>query len=63
MQRHLFGDWGDVCPEDARENDRALKPSDPLRVFSVYKLSEEATIWVITEHDRSDTTLLIPSEY
>jgi len=61
--RHLCGDWGDVDASDARANERALNPNDPLRVFSVYKLSPDDTLWVITEHDRSITTVLTPEEY
>jgi hypothetical protein len=68
--RHLQGDWGDVCPEDARANEDALQ--EGARVLSAYVLpppvSEGETlapakVWVITEADRSVTTILLPEEY
>jgi hypothetical protein len=60
--RHVTGDWGDLCAEDKASNDRALL--DGSRVFSAYLLPDgETKIWVITEADRSATTLLLPSEY
>lgn len=61
LGRHQGGDWGDVGPEDHAENELAL--GRYLRIFSVYQLSGEVTIWVITEADRSATTLLLPDEY
>lgn len=57
---HQSGDWGDVCPEDAHWNDKAVEDGD--RVLSSYKLYGEK-VWVITEADRSVTTILFPSEY
>ena len=63
VSRHVFGDWGDVDEHDARENRRAVNPKIPLRILSAYKLTNGFTIWIITEHDRSVTTLLLPSEY
>ena len=60
--RHVTGDWGDMVDEDKASNDRALL--DGSRVFSAYLLPDgETKIWVITEADRSATTLLLPSEY
>lgn len=59
--RHVTGDWGDVCTSDAMANTRAL--SDGSRVLSAYTLSTQISIWVITEADRSVTTILLPSEY
>lgn len=67
--RHVSGNWGDVSPEDARANETAIKQG--LRIMSVYVLpmgtevSSESTakLWVITEADRSATTLLLPEEY
>ena len=68
--RHLGGDWGDVCEEDARANEDALR--EGARVMSVYVLpppvSESETlapakVWLITEADRSVTTILLPEEY
>ncbi|MFN4237856.1 MAG: type I restriction endonuclease subunit M [Vogesella sp.] len=60
LQRHQYGDWGDVPPEDAAENDFAVKNS--LRIFSSYQMAGKR-VWVITEADRSVTTLLFPCEY
>lgn len=60
LQRHLSGDWGDVCKEDKAENEFALKNN--LRLFSVYS-KEGMGIWIITEADRSATTILFPAEY
>lgn len=60
--RHVTGDWGDLDVEDKAANDRAL--IDGSRVFSAYLLPDgETKVWVITEADRSATTLLLPSEY
>jgi len=61
LHRHVTGDWGECCIEDARTNDEAVK--EGFRVFSVYQLSDEVKVWVITEADRSSTCLLLPSEY
>jgi hypothetical protein len=61
LRRHVSGDWGEVCTEDREENEFAL--GKPLRLFSVYLLRDGQKIWIITEADRSVTTLLLPSEY
>lgn len=61
LARHAMGDWGDVCPEDRATNDHALK--DGLRLVSVYHSSQGVKFWVITEADRSVTTILLPEEY
>jgi hypothetical protein len=61
LQRHLVGDWGDLKPEDIRENEFSLRAG--LRIMSVYKLKSGVGIWVITEADRSSTCLLLPEEY
>lgn len=61
LRRHVTGDWGEVPPEDAAENERALKHGS--RLFSAYLLKDGTKIWVITEWDRSVTTILLPSEY
>lgn len=60
IQRHINGDWGCVCREDARSNDDAVKHGD--RILSSYEVGS-GKIWVITEYDRSITTLLLPTEY
>jgi hypothetical protein len=62
FQRHAQGDWGDVCEEDWALNDLALADGDG-RIFSSYELPESGKVWVITEADRSVTTLLLPEEY
>ena len=59
--RHVTGDWGEMPEEDVRENERSV--TRDLRIFSSYALNNGAKIWVITEHDRSVTTLLKPEEY
>ena len=61
LLRHATGDWGDVPPEDAFENDRAVQQG--CRILSAYTLSDRTRIWVITEADRSSTCLLLPEEY
>lgn len=62
LRRHLEGDWGDVCPEDAELNNDALKLGQ--RVHSAYALGPlSKKLWVITEADRSVTTLLLPDDY
>ena len=61
FQRHQRGDWGEVCPEDAAENE--LSVNDGYRLMSVYKLTTGVTIWLITEADRSVSTLLLPEDY
>jgi hypothetical protein len=61
LVRHASEDWGDLCEDDKRENEYALK--NGTRIFSAYQLSTGVKVWVITEADRSVTTLLLPSEY
>ncbi len=60
ITRHVAGDWGDVCPDDAQLNEDALKHGD--RLLSVYG-SGEQKFWIITESDRSITTVLMPEDY
>ncbi len=60
MDRHSKGDWGNVCKEDKEANNQAL--IDGSRLLSSYMLNE-TKIWIITEWDRSVTTILLPSEY
>lgn len=59
--RHVCGDWGDVCDDDRRANEDALQRG--LRLFSVYHSSDGTKFWIITEADRSCTTVLLPKEY
>jgi len=62
LRRHARGDWGDMCPEDKRENDLALNQGN-LRIFSAYETQGLPKFWIITEADRSATTILFPEEY
>ena len=61
VQRHLNGDWGEVCKEDAAENELSVK--EGFRILSAYRTRLNVRIWIITEADRSATTILLPSEY
>jgi hypothetical protein len=61
LSRHLRGDWGELCEEDKTENELSLKHG--FRLLSSYPITDNATLWIITEADRSVTTLLLPSEY
>ena len=61
LTRHRSGDWGDLCDEDVAENNYAL--GHGYRLFSSYQITETTKIWVITEADRSVTTLLLPQDY
>jgi len=61
LQRHLSGDWGDLCIEDQQENQLSLQQG--LRLMSAYVISSTQKIWIITEADRSATTVLLPEEY
>ena len=61
LQRHINHDWGDVDNENKLENDYSVTRG--LRILSAYTLKDETRIWVITEADRSVTTILLPSEY
>jgi len=61
LHRHATGDWGEVCDEDKQANDHAV--DNGKRLLSAYSLSDDTKVWVITERDRSVTTLLLPEEY
>lgn len=61
IQRHQGGDWGDVDEEDRRENDLSLK--EGFRLLSVYHAKNGTKFWIITEADRSVTTVLLPEDY
>jgi hypothetical protein len=61
LRWHQRGDWGDLDAEDKAENEFSLEHD--LRLLSAYTLPTQVKIWVITEADRSVTTLLLPSEY
>lgn len=62
FQRHINGDWGDLDKEDKNSNDLALESGED-RIFSAYKYENGVKIWIITEWDRSVTTILFPEEY
>jgi hypothetical protein len=60
VTRHARGDWGDISPEDAAENELALR--EGFRLFSAYGRGDRR-FWIITEADRSVTTVLLPEDY
>ncbi len=61
LMRHLNGDWGDLDNEDKKENELSLK--EGFRLLSAYHLTSGVKLWIITEADRSVTSLLLPDEY
>lgn len=61
LRRHQAGDWGDLCEEDRQENEFSLLHG--FRLMSSYTLRSGIKIWIITERDRSSTTILLPEEY
>ena len=61
LERHAYGDWGELAPEDWQANEDALQ--EDTRLLSAYPLTTGERIWVITEWDRSATTVLLPAEY
>lgn len=62
IERYKNCDWGDICENDKRINELALKNEE--QILAVYKYPKgEKTIWIITEWDRSVTTILFPDEY
>ena len=60
LRRHAAGEWGNVCKDDARGNELSLKEGS--RLLSVYGTGERR-FWIITEADRSVTTVLLPQDY
>jgi hypothetical protein len=60
LKRHAIGDWGNVSEQDQRENEYAI--GKYLRIFSAYNHGDKK-IWIITEANRSTTTVLFPNEY
>ena len=60
LRRHITGDWGNLSDDDKRLNDSSIKDG---RLMSAYEINPQLTLWVITEWDRSATTLLLPSDY
>ncbi len=61
LAKHQSGNWGLVCEDDKQENE--LSVNEGFRILSSYKTSKDVKLWLITEADRSSTTLLLPEEY
>ena len=61
LARHVSGDWGDVPPEDIKENEMSLQHG--FRLLSAYRTNAGDRLWVITESNRSSTCILLPEEY
>jgi len=61
LAKHQTGDWGMVCEDDRKENERAV--TEGFRILSVYKTEKGEKLWIITEADRSSSTILKPDEY
>ncbi len=61
LAKHKSGDYGDICKDDRRENELSVK--EGFRILSSYKTSTGVKLWLITEADRSATTLLLPEDY
>ena len=63
LGRYIRNDWGDTCEEDAKQNDESVESNE--RILAVYNVpgSADEKIWIITEWDRSVTTILFPEEY
>lgn len=61
LNRHIVGDWGEVDEDDRQANDEALLCG--LRLLSSFTNDSDVTFWIITEADRSVTTILLPSDY
>lgn len=67
LSRYILYDWGDTCPEDWMLNNQAVRDGD--RVMAVYNIPDEIEdiyenqLWIITESDRTVTTMLFPSDY
>ena len=66
LRKHQSGNWGNICQEDAELNNQAIanegNPEEQSRVLSSYKVGAN-NIWIITEYDRSVTTILLPQDY
>ena len=61
LARHLSGDWGDLSADDIEENELSLR--EGFRLLSAYQGAEGTKFWIITEADRSVTTVLLPDDY
>jgi len=62
LRRHIVGNWSEMSEHDQLANAEALTPGEECRVFSRYTTTA-GRVWIITEWDRSMTTILLPSEY
>lgn len=62
FEKYVIGDWGDTCEENRETNERAIINGERIRAIYKYP-GDGTTIWVITEWDRSVTTILFPNEY
>lgn len=63
LARHVSGDWGNVCVEDYKANTEAVTIGERILSAYDYPANPEFNIWIITEYDRSATTILFPREY
>ena len=61
IQRHQAGDWGDLSEDDKCENQLSLEKG--FRLLSAYRAENGTKFWIITEADRSVTTVLLPEDY
>ena len=61
LDRHVRGDWGELCEEDREANNQAVIHGE--RILSAYQTKQGVKLWVITEANRSVTTFLLPDEY
>jgi hypothetical protein len=61
LRRHMSNDWGELSDEDVRENELSLKAG--FRLLSAYRTVNGQKLWIMTEADRSSTTILLPDEY
>ena len=61
FNRHQQGDWGECCEDDRKENDFSL--ANGFRILSVYRDRNDTVFWIITEADRSVSTVLLPEDY
>src|SRR5437588_11168050 len=61
LRRHMSGEFGELADEDVQENERSLR--EGFRVLSAFRTAAGQKLWIITEADRSSTTILLPSEY
>jgi len=59
--KHMNGDWGELCPEDKAENELSVR--EGFRILSSYRDRNDVKFWIITEADRSSTTILLPEDY